>query len=86
MLRRPRLLVLDEATSALDIDGEAILLRRLLEVTPRPTIVMIAHRPETLRHCLRVIVLDEGAIVSDSADNVFWTRPVTQLAQAGARV
>jgi ATP-binding cassette subfamily C protein len=71
MLRRPRLLVLDEATSAIDLDGEYELLKQLLRSTPRPTIVMIAHRPESLRHCDRVLVLEEGTIVSDSDHNLF---------------
>jgi ATP-binding cassette subfamily C protein len=65
MLRRPRLLVLDEATTAIDIKGEHALLDRLLQATPRPTIVMIAHRLESLRHCPRVVVFEGGMVVSD---------------------
>jgi ATP-binding cassette, subfamily C, bacterial len=60
MLRRPHLLVLDEATSAIDIEGEHALFERLLLVTPRPTIVMIAHRLESLRHCQRVLLFEEA--------------------------
>jgi ATP-binding cassette subfamily C protein len=67
LLRRPRLLVLDEATSAVDIDGESALLDRLLHLAPRPTIIIIAHRQETLRHCERVLVFEGGRLVSDSA-------------------
>ena len=52
--RCPRVLVQDEATSAIDIEGERELLDRLLQLTPRPTIIMIAHRQESLRHCQRV--------------------------------
>ncbi len=84
MLRRPHLLVLDEATSAIDIEGENALLKRLVLATPRPTIVMIAHRPESLRHCHRVIMFDEGKIVSDSSDNVLRAHPFRPY-QAGAR-
>jgi ATP-binding cassette, subfamily C, bacterial len=70
MLRRPRLLVLDEATSAIDIEGERALFERLLLVMPRPTIVMIAHRPESLRHCERILLFEEGMIVSDSGSRL----------------
>jgi ATP-binding cassette subfamily C protein len=70
MLRRPRLLVLDEATSAIDIDSEYAIFKRLLGTIPRPTIVMIAHRPESLQHCSRVLQLEGGTLVSDSSDNV----------------
>jgi ATP-binding cassette subfamily C protein len=66
MLRRPHLLVLDEATSAIDIEGENALIKRLLRATPRPTIVMIAHRWESLCHCQRVLVFEGGRLVSGS--------------------
>ena len=63
VLRRPTLLVLDEATSALDLASEERMLDRLLDLTPRPTIVMIAHRLDSLRCCERVFVLDGGRLV-----------------------
>jgi ATP-binding cassette subfamily C protein len=78
LLRRPRLLVLDEATSAIDIDGERALLDRLLQSVPRPTIVMIAHRQESLRHCQRVLVFEGSRLVSDGAPNTIigWSKAV----------
>src|SRR5215472_13563049 len=66
MLRRPHLLVLDEATSAIDIESENVLIERLLRATPRPTIVMIAHRLESLRHCKRVLIFEQGTLISGS--------------------
>ena len=68
MLRRPHLLVLDEATSAIDIEGENVLIERLLRASPRPTIIMIAHRLESLRHCEHVLIFEGGRLVSDSRD------------------
>jgi ATP-binding cassette subfamily C protein len=65
MLRRPHLLVLDEATSAIDVESERAIFERLLRGTPRPTIVMIAHRLESLRHCERVLHFEGGRLVSD---------------------
>jgi len=62
MLRQPRLLILDEATNAIDVGGEDLLLRRLIALKPRPTIVMIAHRAESLSLCDRVIVLKDGGL------------------------
>jgi ATP-binding cassette subfamily C protein len=73
LLRRPRLLVLDEATSAIDIEGERALLDQLLQLTPRPTIVMIAHRQESLRHCERVLVFEGGRLVSDKVQEMTIT-------------
>jgi ATP-binding cassette subfamily C protein len=70
LLRRPHLLVLDEATSAIDIKAEREIFDRLLRVAPRPTIVIIAHRPETLRHCERVLLMDNGRLVSDAGSGM----------------
>jgi ATP-binding cassette subfamily C protein len=67
LLRRPRLLVLDEATSAIDIEGERALHARLLEARRGLTIVVIAHRPESLDRCERVLCLQNGRLVSDVA-------------------
>lgn len=63
LLRRPRLLVLDEATNAIDAASEAALLDRLAALDPRPTIVMISHRAETMAHCDTVITIEGGTIV-----------------------
>jgi ATP-binding cassette subfamily C protein len=63
VLRKPRLLILDEATSAIDIAGEREVIGRFLKI---PTIVMIAHRAESLALCDRVLRLEAGRFVSDS--------------------
>jgi ATP-binding cassette subfamily C protein len=65
LLRRPKLLVLDEATSAIDLEGEQMILTRIVRSKPDPTVIMIAHRLETLRYCERIIVFESGHLVSD---------------------
>lgn len=60
ILRKPRLLVLDEATSAIDVAGEREILARLRALDPRPSIVMIAHRAESLALCDRIIRIEDG--------------------------
>jgi ATP-binding cassette subfamily C protein len=59
-LRRPDLLILDEATSAIDIASEQTILERLRAALPSATIVLIAHRNESLRGCDRIAVMDGG--------------------------
>lgn len=62
LLRRPKLLVMDEATNAIDVDGERALLERLLALQPRPSIVMIAHRTESLALCDQVLQMENGVL------------------------
>jgi ATP-binding cassette subfamily C protein len=64
LLRRPQLLVLDEATNAIDVEGERKILEELSEGSPRPTVVMIAHRQSSLDLCDYLIELRNGRIVS----------------------
>lgn len=62
LVRKPRLLVLDEATNAIDLAGERALLDTLLALAPRPTILMIAHRRESLAGCDQLLLLSEGRL------------------------
>lgn len=60
VLRRPWLYVLDEATSAIDAATEQKIIGRLAAFRPRPTILMIAHREESLSRCDRVLRFEAG--------------------------
>ena len=62
LIRRPRLLILDEATNAIDAAGEAQLLERLAALDPRPTILMISHRAESLAACDRIVHVERGIV------------------------
>jgi ATP-binding cassette subfamily C protein len=65
VLRRPFLFVLDEATSAIDVPAERKIIEAMLDLTPRPTIVMIAHRDQSLAHCDRMLRLQNGKAIAD---------------------
>jgi len=65
LLRRPYVLVLDEATAALDADSEDAVLRALAELDPRPLILMISHRAESLAVCSRRLTFEEGRLIDD---------------------
>ncbi|MEZ5775001.1 MAG: ATP-binding cassette domain-containing protein [Hyphomicrobiaceae bacterium] len=58
---RPRVLVLDEATSALDPATEAKVAAALGAL--EATVIAVAHRLDTVRHCDCIHVLDDGRIV-----------------------
>jgi ATP-binding cassette subfamily C protein len=65
LLRRPSLLLLDEATNAIDVSGEAQLLSQLRHSPERPTVIMIAHRDQSLAQCERILEFAEGRLVRD---------------------
>ena len=67
MLRKPHLVILDEATSAIDVPGEHDILERLRALTPRLTVILIAHRSESLEFCTRVLRFEAGRVNDDSA-------------------
>ncbi|MCR5772113.1 MAG: ABC transporter ATP-binding protein/permease [Butyrivibrio sp.] len=62
LIRKSEFVVLDEATSALDEDTESLLLKRLSELTPKPTCILITHRKSVLDYCNREFVLEDGSI------------------------
>lgn len=65
LYRQADLLLLDEATSSLDSRTEAELqaaLEELLNRNPHLTLIMVAHRPESLAACRRLLQLDNRKI------------------------
>jgi len=61
--------VLDEATNAIDIPTERLLLERICALSPAPTIVMIAHRPESLALCRSIVRLEDGRRVDEHSES-----------------
>lgn len=55
----PEILVLDEATSALDRTVENEIMQAIYEVSRHKTLIIIAHRPETISGCERIIEIKE---------------------------
>ena len=58
----PGMLVMDEATSALDAESESEIQKALEGMRGKVTIVLIAHRLNTIQHADKVILIDEGKI------------------------
>jgi ATP-binding cassette subfamily C protein len=62
---KPGLLVMDEATSALDAESEAEIQKVLDSMRGNVTVVLIAHRLNTIQHADKVILVEDG-LVKDS--------------------
>ena len=56
-------IILDEATSSLDVISEDKINKILLELKGKKTIISIAHRLQILKHCNRIIYMDNGEII-----------------------
>lgn len=65
LYKKADVLVLDEATSALDSETEASVMSAIEELRQDLTIITIAHRETTLRHCDKVIRIASGAVVEE---------------------
>lgn len=59
---RPSFLVFDEATSALDNETERRITDALIELHGHTTLLVVAHRLSTVRHCDLVVYLQDGRI------------------------
>jgi len=62
LVDRPRLLILDEATANLDFATELEVKKALSALSPKPTMLVIAHRYSMLQEADYVYILNEGRV------------------------
>lgn len=74
LLRNPRILVLDEATSALDTISERKLQEALKKFDPNMTVIMVAHRLNSIRNCDHILVLDKGTLAEEGTHTQLMTQ------------
>jgi len=74
LYRQPSVLILDEPTSALDGITETELAKALEGLKGRLTLIVIAHRPSTVRLGDRVIVLERGRIADSGSYEALRSR------------
>ena len=60
LLREARIILFDEATSALDPESEKQVQAAIKEAMKQATVVMVAHRLNTLRNADRIYRIDNG--------------------------
>lgn len=61
----PEVLILDEATSALDNDTEAAIMESINALHGKKTLIIIAHRLQTIEKCDMVYRVEDGKIVKE---------------------
>ncbi|MFC1652376.1 ABC transporter ATP-binding protein [Planctomycetota bacterium] len=71
----PEILVLDEATSALDSETEARIMEEIYNLSDTITVIVVAHRLNTLKKCDKICKLEHGKISSESIKEVLCSIP-----------
>jgi ATP-binding cassette subfamily C protein len=77
LYRRPQVLIFDEATSALDQVTENIVNEAIARLQGERTIIIVAHRLSSVRHCEEILVLDRGRLVQSGRFEDLSQRPGT---------
>ncbi len=63
MLKNPEIIILDEPTSALDSFSEEAITRALDRLFKNKTVIIIAHRLQTVKKADTIVVLEKGRII-----------------------
>jgi ABC-type multidrug transport system fused ATPase/permease subunit len=63
MLKNPEIILLDEPTSALDSYNEEQITQALNNLFKDKTVIIVAHRLQTVKHADEIIYIDDGKII-----------------------
>lgn len=68
------ILVLDEASSSLDVENEHALRRVIASIRGKRTVIMVAHRPSTIRSADRILLVENGRIADAGSHDELLVR------------
>ena len=63
LYKESEFILLDEATSALDNTTEGLIMESIKDFDPQITILVIAHRTNTLKYCNKIFELNDGVLL-----------------------
>ena len=67
LYHNPKVLILDEATSALDNETEKVVMDAVSNLRREVTIILIAHRLNTVKNCDIIFKLENGQLVGQGS-------------------
>ena len=65
ILKDAPIIILDEATASVDADNEYYIQEAMSELCKDKTVLVIAHRLNTIRSADKIIVLEKGKVVEE---------------------
>ena len=88
LLLPSRIVILDEATSALDAESEAMIQQSFESLSRNKTVLIIAHRLNTLKRADSIVVMDRGRVVEQGSYDELLARrglfyELNEIATAG---
>ena len=79
LLKQPKILILDDSTSACDTATDAKIQRAFREELPEMTKIIIAQRISSVKHCDRILVMDNGVATGfDTHERLLKTNELYQ--------
>ena len=63
IIKSPSILIFDDSLSAVDTETEEKIISNLKSIMKGKTTLIISHRVSSVKHCDKIIVLDEGSIL-----------------------
>jgi len=79
LLRKTTILVMDEATASLDFKTDMLIKQTIKECFVNKTLIIIAHRLDTILDSDKIIVFDQGKIVEMNSPQMLMSNPTSKF-------
>ncbi len=67
LIKKPKIIILDDSLSAVDTETEDKIFKNILNEITNCTKIIISHRISTVKHCDKIIVMNEGEKVQEGS-------------------